>query len=55
MSIQYQLDQFMNRVKGRETQYWISREDSVLQMKMVDMVFEKSGLGVRPTSEFKVD
>lgn len=55
MSFRYQLEQFVNRVKGRETQYWVSKEDSLLQTKMVDMAYEKSGLGVRPTSEFKVD
>ena len=54
MSFKYQLDQFVDKVKGRETRYWVSREDSILQMKMVDMAYEKSGLGVRPTSEFKV-
>lgn len=55
MSFRYQLEQFVNRVKGRETQYWVSKEDSLLQTKMIDMAYEKSGLGVRPTSEFKVD
>ena len=54
MSFKYQLDQFVNKVTGRETRYWVSREDSILQMKMVDMAYGKSGLGVRPTSEFKV-
>ena len=52
MSYRYQLEEFVNRVKGRETQYWISGEDSVNQMRMVDMAYEKSGLGPRPTSSF---
>ncbi len=55
MSFRYQLEQFVNRVKGRETQYWVEREDSLNQMKMVDMAYEKSGLGLRPTSEYKVE
>lgn len=55
MSFRYQLEAFVNRVKGRETAYWVDREDSVRQMKMVDMAYEKSGLGVRPTSKFQVD
>ena len=53
MSFRYQLDDFVNRIKGRPTQYWISGEDSINQMKMVDMAYEKSGLGLRPTSSFR--
>ncbi|KAF4636108.1 hypothetical protein G7Y89_g1969 [Cudoniella acicularis] len=53
MSYRYQLEEFVNRVKGRQTQYWISGEDSVNQMKMIDMAYEKSGLGLRPTSSFR--
>lgn len=53
MSYRHQLEQFMNRVKGRETQHWVTGEDSIAQMKMLDMAYEKSGLGKRPTSSFK--
>lgn len=53
MSYRHQLEQFVNRVKGRKTQHWIEREDSVAQMEMVDMAYEKSGLGPRPTSSFR--
>ncbi|KAH6655752.1 putative oxidoreductase [Truncatella angustata] len=53
MSYRFQLEAFVNRVKGRKTQYWISGEDSIDQMKMVDMAYKKSGLGLRPTSEFQ--
>lgn len=52
MSFRYQLEAFVNRVKGRETAYWVDREDSIRQMKMVDMAYEKSGLGLRPTSNY---
>ncbi|KAJ4287122.1 hypothetical protein N0V88_007744 [Collariella sp. IMI 366227] len=52
MSFRYQLEAFVNRVKGRETAYWVDREDSLLQMRMVDMAYEKSGLGLRPTSNY---
>ncbi|KAK6070454.1 hypothetical protein SCUP234_10134 [Seiridium cupressi] len=53
MSYRFQLEEFVNRVKGRKTQYWISGEDSIEQMRMVDMAYGKSGLGLRPTSEFR--
>jgi predicted dehydrogenase len=52
MSFRHQLEQFVNRVKGRETQYWIDGKDSINQMKMVDLAYEKSGLGPRQTSKF---
>lgn len=42
MSFRYQLEAFVNRVKGRETAYWVDREDSLNQMKMVDMADRKS-------------
>jgi hypothetical protein len=53
MSFRYQLEAFVNRVKGRETAYWIEREDSLSQMKMLDMAYKKSGLGIRPTSKYR--
>lgn len=51
----YMLEQFVNRVKGRETTAWVEHEDSVAQMKALDMAYEKSGLGVRPTSKYRPD
>lgn len=53
MSYRHQLEQFVNRVKGRKTAYWVDGEDSIGQMRMVDMAYEQSGLGLRPTSSFR--
>ncbi|KAI1816163.1 putative oxidoreductase [Poronia punctata] len=53
MSYRYQLEQFVNRVKGRDTQYWVDPEDSIQQMKMIDLAYEKSGLGKRMTGSYK--
>jgi len=53
MSYRHMLEQFVNKVKGRETQTWVTGQDSIAQMKMVDMAYEKSGLGIRPTSKFR--
>ncbi|KAI0388446.1 putative oxidoreductase [Xylariaceae sp. FL0594] len=53
MSYRHQLEQFVNRVRGRKTQTWVEPEDSVAQMKMLDMAYEKSGLGRRMTSSFR--
>ncbi|KAK5999084.1 hypothetical protein PT974_01472 [Cladobotryum mycophilum] len=49
----HMLEQFVNRVRGREgTGAFVSNEDSLAQMKALDMMYEKSGLGLRPTSNF---
>ncbi|KAJ9481875.1 hypothetical protein VN97_g11582 [Penicillium thymicola] len=53
MSYRYQLGEFVNRVKGRPAHYWVESQDSWDQMKMIDMAYERSGLGLRPTSEFR--
>lgn len=53
MSYRYQLDDFVNRIKGRPTQFWVSREDSINQMRMIDMAYGKSDLGLRPTTSFR--
>lgn len=53
MSYRHQMEQFVNRVKGRPTQTWVDGKDSLAQMKMIDMAYEKSGLGARPTSTYR--
>ena len=53
LSHRHQLEQFVNRIKGRQTQYWVSGEDSIDQMRMIDMAYQKSGLGLRPMSSFQ--
>ena len=55
MSYRYQLEQFVDQVQGRKTNFWIDHEDSVKNMEMVDMAYEKSGLGPRPSSKFKAN
>ncbi|ROV99856.1 hypothetical protein VSDG_03111 [Cytospora chrysosperma] len=52
----HMVGQFVNRIRGREgSGVFISPEDSIAQMKALDMVYEKSGLGPRPTSKFRLD
>jgi predicted dehydrogenase len=46
----HMLEQFVNKVKGREgSGVFISHEDSIAQARALDMIYEKSGLGPRPT------
>lgn len=47
----HQLEQFVNRVKGREgSGCWMAGEDSVKQMEMLDTAYKKAGLPLRPTN-----
>ena len=38
----YQLEAFVDKVRGRTPQYWPSREDSVNQMRLIDQIYEKA-------------
>ncbi|KAL1843433.1 hypothetical protein VTK73DRAFT_2851 [Phialemonium thermophilum] len=46
----YQLEAFVDKVTGKEPVHWISAEDSVAQMRTLDAIYEKSGLGKRPST-----
>ncbi|KAI8634391.1 hypothetical protein F5Y19DRAFT_210111 [Xylariaceae sp. FL1651] len=52
-SYRYQLEQFVNRARGRATPQWVEGEDSVVTMRMIDMAYEAAKLPLRPTSEYK--
>lgn len=51
------LEQFVNQVKGRPVRGFSApsspHEDSIAQVMALDMAYEKSGLGLRPTSEYR--
>ncbi|GLB41493.1 putative NAD binding Rossmann fold oxidoreductase [Lyophyllum shimeji] len=46
----YQLEAFVDKVRGREPAHWVTNQDSILQMETIDEVYKKSGLPLRPTS-----
>ncbi|KZW02290.1 NAD(P)-binding protein [Exidia glandulosa HHB12029] len=48
----YQLEAFVDKIRGREPDYWMSAEDSIKQMEAVEMIYRKSGMGVRPASTY---
>ena len=48
----WQLEEFVNRVRGREVGAWVDGEDSIKQMRVLDGGYEKAGLPLRPTSGF---
>ncbi|KAI0394973.1 hypothetical protein F5Y17DRAFT_465961 [Xylariaceae sp. FL0594] len=49
----YQLEQFVNRVRGRDTPQWVESRQSVTTMGMIDMAYTKANLPLRPTSEYE--
>ncbi|KAF8216887.1 NAD(P)-binding protein [Mycena galopus ATCC 62051] len=51
-SYRYQLEAFVNKVKGRTPHAWVTKEDSIKNMEVVESVYAKSGLGSRPKSEY---
>ncbi|KAJ5716717.1 dimeric dihydrodiol dehydrogenase [Penicillium malachiteum] len=54
-SYRHQLNEFVNKVKGREgSGVWVDGDDSIRQMEAVDETYRKAGLLVRPSSVFKL-
>ncbi|KAF8651474.1 hypothetical protein AX16_004773 [Volvariella volvacea WC 439] len=48
----YQFEAFVDMLRGRRPMggHWVTLEDSLEEMMCIDAVYEKSGLGLRPTS-----
>jgi len=51
-SYRYQLEAFVNKVKGRTPHAWITKEDSIKTMEVIESAYAKSGLGSRPKSDY---
>lgn len=49
----WQLEAFVDAVKGHTPAYWISGDDSIWQMQSLDAMYQASGLPVRPSMELK--
>ncbi|KAJ6565974.1 NAD(P)-binding protein [Mycena sp. CBHHK59/15] len=48
----YQLEAFVNKARGRTPHTWVTKEDSIANMEVIESVYAKSGLGSRPKSEY---
>ncbi|KAJ6519122.1 NAD(P)-binding protein [Mycena sanguinolenta] len=48
----YQLEAFVDKVKGLTPQTWVDSEDTVANMKWVEEIYAKDGFGSRPTSKY---
>ncbi|KAH7885240.1 NAD(P)-binding protein [Phlebopus sp. FC_14] len=50
----YQLEAFVDKVRGRTPQTWMSSEDSIANMEWIEKIYEETGLGSRPESSFQL-
>ncbi|KAI0036920.1 NAD-P-binding protein [Vararia minispora EC-137] len=48
----YQLEAFVDRIRGRTPDHWFDGTDSIVNMEWVERVYEASGLGPRPASTY---
>ncbi|KAG2071288.1 NAD(P)-binding protein [Suillus decipiens] len=48
----YQLEAFVDKVRGRTPQTWVSPEDSVANIEWIEKIYEENGLGSRPQSTY---
>ncbi|KAJ2975780.1 hypothetical protein NUW54_g11674 [Trametes sanguinea] len=51
----YQLEAFVDKVRGREPPHWVTLDSSIAQMETIDAIYEKSGLGKRQPTPESVD
>ena len=49
-TFRWQLEAFVDAVRGRAPAYWIPNEESVVQMEVIDSCYEAAGLPVRPSN-----
>ncbi|TFK51866.1 NAD(P)-binding protein [Heliocybe sulcata] len=49
----YQLEAFVDKLKGRSPEHWMSAEDSIANIQWIENVYTKTGLGPRPASTFQ--
>ncbi|KAF5377795.1 hypothetical protein D9757_008091 [Collybiopsis confluens] len=55
LTYRYQLEAFVDKLKGRSPQTWITREDSIANMEWVEKIYEKAGIGARPVSQYMAE
>ncbi|KIM44746.1 hypothetical protein M413DRAFT_442702 [Hebeloma cylindrosporum] len=48
----FQLEALVDRIREREPEMWLEKQDSVDNMEWIEKVYEKSGLGSRPKSTY---
>ncbi|THH17195.1 hypothetical protein EW146_g3574 [Bondarzewia mesenterica] len=49
----WQLECFVDKLRGRTPKHWITGQSSIDQMRSIDMVYMKAGLPLRPTTSYR--
>ncbi|KLO16868.1 NAD-binding protein [Schizopora paradoxa] len=52
LTYRYQLEAFVDKIKGRQPKTWITGEESIGNMKWIEEIYKATGFGVRPKSSF---
>lgn len=47
----WQLEAFVDAVKGKTPAFWVANQDSIWQMESIDSMYQAAGLPVRPSKE----
>ncbi|KZV62812.1 NAD(P)-binding protein [Peniophora sp. CONT] len=50
----YQLEAFIEKLRGKKPFHWFDAEDSIANITWIENVYEATGLGSRPASDFKL-
>ncbi|KAI0060731.1 NAD-P-binding protein [Artomyces pyxidatus] len=50
----YQLEAFVDKVRGRTPEHWYDAEDSIANLQWIEHIYEETGLGARPASTAQV-
>jgi hypothetical protein len=51
----YQLEAFVDRIKGREPQTWITPENSILNMETIDAVYKMVSISLVRSGRFDLN
>lgn len=49
----WQLEAFVDAVKGKTPAFWVANQDSIWQMESIDAMYRAAGLPIRPSKEVK--
>ncbi|KAJ3762072.1 NAD(P)-binding protein [Lentinula raphanica] len=52
LTYRYQLEAFVDKLKGRTPHTWVTKEDSIANMQWIENIYEKAGIGARPKSGY---
>ncbi|KAI9459028.1 NAD-P-binding protein [Russula earlei] len=50
----YQLEAFIDKLRGRNPEHWYDGQDSIANMQWIDAIYTETGLGPRPASMAEV-